>query len=893
MLLSLAKEAIGNLENNAAEKIRPIELKGGEVIADLHIHSRYSRATSKNLDIDNLAKWAKIKGINLLGTGDISHEKWLSEIREKLVEKNGILWYKLNDDKEKFPFILSGEISLVFTLGGKGRRVHLVYLVPSLDVNAKINKYLDSKGRRDYDGRPIFSISCEEFARVLMDIDSRIEIIPAHCMTPWFGVFGSESGFDSLREAFGNQYENIHAVESGMSADPAMLWKLKFLEDKAIVSFSDSHCVHPETFITLRNGYVLPIMEVAQRKDFFSAKFNDFSIKSLPKIQFSRVKSPEYLTKICFASGEIIVSDKHRFFVLEKNKLIEKYSFELKRGDKFIRAFNYPHKESNRVLFQNPPIKEFFKLTLEGITFLKNKRIKNNLFQKDIAKILKLNPNHYYKIEKGLAKIRKNDLLLLSNILKFDYNAFVIRFTKKEDLVPIFPKTSNIELLELLGYFIGDGCYTKINRGRCLILSDKNEEILRYYQKIVSRLFNCNSRLFKCTSKNSYGLLLPSAVAQFFKLNFPEATLKSKLRRIPELIYSCSLGEISGFLRGIFDAEGCFGNHNVDFCSSNKLLLYQVDALLKKFGICTSIYLNQLEKIKNKKRHRLFIFGEYLKLFYKEINFNHNIKKKKIADYLSNLTVNRKSKIEKIGDFVLSEIKGIRTIKSDTSYLYDLAIFSTKNYLANEIVVHNSFWPWRMGREATIFSLKQGEELSYELIINQIRNKSFVSTIETDPGYGKYHYDGHRNCGFSCSPAKTKELNGICPVCKKELIIGVENRVEALSNNKEIPKNAKHFFKILPLHELIAFYLKTKVESKKTWQIYDKLIAKYGNEINILLRVDRNVLFNDLAKDKLEGLAQLIIDNRIANLHVQPGYDGTYGVLIDKNEKKESQTKLV
>ena len=88
------------------------------------------------------------------------------------------------------------------------------------------------------------------------------------------------------------------------------------------------------------------------------------------------------------------------------------------------------------------------------------------------------------------------------------------------------------------------------------------------------------------------------------------------------------------------------------------------------------------------------------------------------------------------------------------------------------------------------------------------------------------------------------------------------------------------------MHELIAFYLKTKVESKKTWQIYDKLIAKYGNEINILLRVDRNVLFNDLAKDKLEGLAQLIIDNRIANLHVQPGYDGTYGKLIEKIEKQ-------
>lgn len=435
MLSSFLKEAITNLDNNLGEKIKTVELKDGDIIADLHIHSRFSRATSKDLTIDNLVKWAKIKGINLLGTGDISHEKWLSEIRAKLKEKNGILWYNSEDKKEKFPFILTGEISLVFTQDGKGRRVHLVYFAPSLEVNAKINKYLDTKGRRDYDGRPIFGISCEEFVKQLMDIDKRIEIIPAHAWTPWFGVFGSEGGFNTLKEAFGTQSENIHAIETGMSSDPEMNWKLKELENCAIISFSDSH----------------------------------------------------------------------------------------------------------------------------------------------------------------------------------------------------------------------------------------------------------------------------------------------------------------------------------------------------------------------------------------------------------------------------------------------------------------SFWPWRMGREATIFSLKDGEELSYQFVIDQLRNKTYKSTIETDPGYGKYHYDGHRACNFSCSPKQTKELNGICPVCKKELIIGVENRVEELKNNTGIPKNAKPFYKILPLHELIAFFLKTKPASKKTWSVYDKLIASFGNEFNILLRVDRNVLRAELAKDNFEKLGDLIMDNRIANLKVKPGYDGVYGKLISKD----------
>jgi uncharacterized protein (TIGR00375 family) len=194
----------------------------------------------------------------------------------------------------------------------------------------------------------------------------------------------------------------------------------------------------------------------------------------------------------------------------------------------------------------------------------------------------------------------------------------------------------------------------------------------------------------------------------------------------------------------------------------------------------------------------------------------------------------------------------------------------------------HSFWPWRIGREATIFNMKEGEEISYDLIIGQIRNKKYKATIETDPGYGKYHYDGHRLCNFSCSPEKTRELKGICPVCSKELIIGVENRVEELTNNKSIPPGAKPFFKLLPLHELIAFHLKTKVENKKTWAIYNKLIEKFGNEFNILLKVDRNVLFSELSKEKLGELAQLIIDNRIANLKVKPGYDGVYGILVEK-----------
>jgi uncharacterized protein (TIGR00375 family) len=415
-------------------------------IADLHIHSRFSRACSSNLNFENLVKWAKIKGLNLIGTGDFTHPLWLKEIKEqlkfvpasdlkenqpegKLTEKNGFYYY--ND----FPFIITGEISLIYTQDSpigtnftskirRGRRIHLVVLVPNLEIADKINSYLDTKGRRDYDGRPIFKISGEEFVKQMMGISSEIEIIPAHIWTPWFGLFGSMSGFDSLKECFKEQIENIHAIETGMSSDPEMNWRIKELENKAIVSFSDSH----------------------------------------------------------------------------------------------------------------------------------------------------------------------------------------------------------------------------------------------------------------------------------------------------------------------------------------------------------------------------------------------------------------------------------------------------------------SFWPFRLGREATIFKKTD----SYLELIRQIRNKDFIATIETEPAYGKYHYDGHRNCNFSCSPEESKKLNGICPVCKKPLTIGVDNRVEQLANYEKGHKfgDAKPFYRILPLHEILALALGSSVESKAVWNVYNSLIAEFGNEFEILLEIPREEFTR---KNINEKIIELIIRNRNEKIKVKPGYDGEYG----------------
>jgi len=395
------------------------------IIADLHIHSRFSRACSKYINLENLEKWARIRGINLLGTSDFTHPEWLKEIIQNLQEKDGILY-----SKSGFKFVLSGEISLVFSQE-KGRRVHLIMLAPSIETVDKINSYLDKKGRRDYDGRPIFGISCENFVKDMKEISDKIEIIPAHIWTPWFGVLGSKSGFNSLKEAFGSQADKIYAIETGISSTPQMNMKIKEIQKKTILSFSDSH----------------------------------------------------------------------------------------------------------------------------------------------------------------------------------------------------------------------------------------------------------------------------------------------------------------------------------------------------------------------------------------------------------------------------------------------------------------SFWPWRLGREATIFSKAD----SYDEIINEIRQNKIIGTIEVNPAYGIYHFDGHRNCNFSCSPEETKKLKGICPICQKPLTIGVENRVEELADSNEQPK--KIIYDILPLHEIIALSIGSSLNSKKTWEIYNKLIQEFKTEFNILLDVEKEKI-SKVVDDKL---AELIITNRKGKIKVKPGYDGLYGEAV----LEEKQTKLI
>jgi uncharacterized protein (TIGR00375 family) len=212
------------------------------IYADLHIHGRYSRATSTQLTIPNLAKYARIKGVGLLGTGDCLHPIWFQELKSQLTEDGtGIL-----KDKDGFPFMLSGEISSIYSQGGKARRVHNIILLKNFEVAEQVSEVLTKrKVNLKSDGRPICGIPCPELVELIQGVDKEAEIIPAHAWTPWFSVFGSESGFDTMEECYKDQARNIHALETGLSSDPAMNWRVSSLDKYALVSFSDSHSFWP------------------------------------------------------------------------------------------------------------------------------------------------------------------------------------------------------------------------------------------------------------------------------------------------------------------------------------------------------------------------------------------------------------------------------------------------------------------------------------------------------------------------------------------------------------------------------------------------------------------------------------------------------------------------
>lgn len=216
------------------------------VIADFHIHSRYSRATSEKMSIQEITRFAKMKGLNLLGTGDFTHPKWLEELKKDLIEiQDANLYKSAKNPASPVYYIITGEVATIFPFEGSVKKIHHVILTPSMETAEQINDRLTPYGNLATDGRPTLNMTAPQLVEEIMHVSNENMVIPAHAWTPWFSLFGAFSGFNRMEDCYQDTTKHIYALETGLSSDPPMNWRLSSLDKYALVSNSDSHSHWP------------------------------------------------------------------------------------------------------------------------------------------------------------------------------------------------------------------------------------------------------------------------------------------------------------------------------------------------------------------------------------------------------------------------------------------------------------------------------------------------------------------------------------------------------------------------------------------------------------------------------------------------------------------------
>lgn len=283
-----------------------------EYVLDLHLHSKYSRAVSPAMDLQNMALWASKKGLDILSTSDWTHPLWFRQIRQELEEaEQGLFKLKSTiNNKQKTKnkevlFLLSVEVSSIYTQGGKVRRIHNLIWSPSFETCEKISNELRKRGcNLNSDGRPIIGLSAIALAELVFSIDKNAMIIPCHVWTPWFSLYGSNSGFDSIDECFGEYAKYIYGVETGLSSDPFMNWQIKELDNRSILSFSDAHSMakmgreatvvelQKLTFNNIKEAIMQPYLTIENRKLRVEVEDRKLKIDNNINSQSSILKKP-------------------------------------------------------------------------------------------------------------------------------------------------------------------------------------------------------------------------------------------------------------------------------------------------------------------------------------------------------------------------------------------------------------------------------------------------------------------------------------------------------------------------------------------------------------------------------------------------------------------------
>lgn len=829
------------------------------IIADFHIHSKYSRATSREMEIINLAFQAQKKGINVIGTGDFTHPQWFEELKNKLEPAEEGLYKlknKISNIKNETRFVITGEISSIYQRGGKTRRVHNLIVLPSLESAEKINKVLSWQGNLKSDGRPILGIDSEELLKIVLEIEPESLFVPAHCLLP---------------DTYLHSNLGIKKIKDISIGDKVYTHKGRLKKVKQIYS-------------RFYKGSIYNI-----RPYYFR-----IGLKTTPEHPFYVINT----YKNCSNMGHSICKSDCAY--LKRRNCTHQYFKDYQ--PQWIQAKNI--RKGDILIFPrfNKKIKDRKKLDI-------SKFYRKNDYKTD-EKYISLNHSRIKKIPK-FVKIDKDFCRLIGYYLSEGYtdNRDSISFCFNHDEKKY---TEDLKFLMIKIF--------NLPSPRIYLRKNTNSIEIIYFSKILAKVFSTlfynNSNIRRANTKclPIWMMELPlEKQAEIFKgwWRGDEGTTSSRELMNQMKIILLRLGIIPSIYeqteedfnkkyihKYILENRVIKARHNL-FTFNNLSFFEDLFKLLKD---------PEFKKFNTKlSRRHGWIDKNYIYLPVRDIEIQnyhgkvYNLEVEKDNTYLSEFATIHNCMTPWYGIF--GSMSGFDSLEEafgeNTKYIYALEtglsadpsmlwrmVAGRKMTLISNSDAHSLD---KLGREANVFDTDLNYHSIKEAIIKKDKEK-FLFTIEFFPEEGKYHYDGHHLCQVRTSPEETKKLKGICPKCHQPLTLGVLYRINELADRKEgdFPLNVIPYKSLVPLKEIIADVLNLGVATKAVAENYERLINVFSNEFNILLDAPLEEIAKITTPEITEGIKRV----REGRLEIEPGYDGEFGkVKIFKEEERKQTLK--
>ncbi|MBU3901477.1 hypothetical protein KKF25_02425 [Patescibacteria group bacterium] len=765
-------------------------------IADFHIHSKYSRATSKDMDLENLDKWARLKGVDLLGTGDFTHPAWLKELKGKLepcepglfklrkVNKiklnNGWQLPNGNGSNADLRFILTSEISCIYKKKDRTRKAHIMVFVSSFEAVEKINAHLGWIGNLKADGRPILGLDAKELAKIVLNISPEALVVPAHIWTPHFSVFGSESGFDSLQECFDEYTRYIYALETGLS------------------------CYDKQTEVLTDNGWKkFTAVDYTDKICSLNIKTNEIEFQNPTKIHSYSYKGKMY--KLKTKRIDLLVTPNHKLlyspcdFRKPPKFLLKEAEFLFNKSKRFKKDGIWNGK--NEEYFILPAVK--IKHGSQHYSGLRDKKEKLlpiipwlKFFGFWIAEGWTTNGKEG---DYNVCLANKNSHLLLEMKEILENFGYSVYWDKKIGIV----RVRDFQLFFYLKKF--GKCFNKFIPSEIKCLSKEFLEIfLQYYIKGDGHIYGRGGKGLSATTTSIYlrddlqEIALKVGMSAYYKLHREKGTP--------------------------FKSPG-YGYKKVYKQRNDSWVIYFIRKNIH--AIMPSII---------KKNNHIESWVDFDNLVYCVTVPNHVIyvRRNGIPVWCGNS--------DPAMNWRLSQIDNLSLISNSDSH--------SPHRIGREAnVFEGQIEGYRYIAEALRLGVKAPSSIKNRL----------VKTIEFFPEEGRYHYDGHRNCKIAWSPAETKKHNGICSVCGKRVTVGVMNRVDALADRPPggQPSQTVPYINLIPLEEIIADAFSVGVGTKKVDAEYQGLINKFGQEFKILMDLPKEELLKAAKIEVAEAIIRV------------------------------------